>query len=65
MKTWRVSTNVVGWIKAETPEGALSMFTVDVQKDAQKPSSNRLVEAISVEDVYDVTEIEPATERED
>lgn len=64
MKTWRVSTNVVGWVQAEDADTALRKFIGEVQPTGERTPDDPDIEAISVEDVYDVSEMEPAEGRE-
>lgn len=63
MKTWRVSANVVGWVKAETHTEASAKFVREVQPTGEETPSDPDIEAISVEDFYDISEVEEATDR--
>lgn len=62
MKTYRVSTNVVAWVQAKSKEEALSKLVEEIQQE--RPDQPEF-EAISVEDVYDVSVCKEVTERED
>ena len=61
-KKWRVSTNTVAWVEAGTKEAAIEEATKIIETTHEMYLDDG---SISVEDVYDVSEVEPATSRED